>query len=216
MNSFLNYAKSLLEYFVKTFITLYGKENASSNVYLLHLHEDTIKFGTLQEFSSFPFENYLQSILKMVRKNDKVLEQIVCQISEQNFYLNDSKKVTTINKLHNLHYNGPLINNLNSYLDFQTCKQFSKVTFENYTLKTDEPDNCCCLTDGSIIIIKNFVSKDKDIVVIGRNYQSYIDFYSEPCKSAKLGIYLVNNLGNLQMWNLERTVHKCLKLKYKD
>lgn len=141
MNNFLDYAKSLLEYFVKTFITLYGKENTSSNIHnLLHLLEDAIKFGTLQEFSFFPFENYLQSILKMVRKNDKVLEQIVCRISEQNFCFNNSQKIT-ISKLHNLHFNGPLINNLNSYSDFQTCKHFSKVTFENYTLKRDEPDN---------------------------------------------------------------------------
>jgi len=31
MELYLDYAKSLLEYFVKTFIILYGKENASHN-----------------------------------------------------------------------------------------------------------------------------------------------------------------------------------------
>lgn len=183
----------------------------------MHLHDDAIKFGTLQEFSAFPFENYLQSILKMVRKNDKVLEQIVCRIIEQNFSVNDNQKLKIVsNKLHNPHCNGPLINNLNSYSNFQTCKQFSKVTFENYTLKTDEPDNCCYLSDGAIIIVKNFVSNDKDIFVIGHKYKSFIDFYSEPCRSSKLGIYLVDNLGNLQMWNIAQIVCKCLKLKYKN
>lgn len=153
----------------------------------------------------------------MIRKNDKVLEQIVCRISEQNFCTNDNQKLKIVNsKLHNPHFNGPLVNNLNSRLDFQTCKQFNMVTFENYTLKTDEPDNCCCLTDGTIIIIKNFVSSDKDIFVIGHKYKSLIDFYSEPCRSSKLGIYLVDNLGNLQMWNLKQIAYKYLKLNYKN
>lgn len=75
MNCYSQYAKSLLEYFVNTFIILYGKENASINIHnLLHLYDDAVKFGTLQEFSAFPFENYLQTILKMIRKNDKILE----------------------------------------------------------------------------------------------------------------------------------------------
>lgn len=218
MSCYSNYAKSLLEYFVKTFIILYGKENASNNIHnLLHLHDDIIKFGTLQEFSAFPFENYLQSILKMIRKNDKVLEQIVCRISEQNSCASNNKKLKIMNnKLHSPHFNGPLIDNLNLHSDFQTCKQFNKVTFENYFLKTDEPDNCCSLKNGVIIIIKNFISNDKDSFVIGHKYKSVNDFYSEPCISSKLGIYLVDNPGNLQMWNLEQIAYKCLKLKYKN
>jgi len=55
---------------------LYGKENISHNIHnLLHLSKAE-EFGTLQEFSAFPFKSYLQSILK-IRKNDKSLEQIV-------------------------------------------------------------------------------------------------------------------------------------------
>ena len=52
MSCYADYAKSLLKYFVKTFIILYGKENASTNIHnLLHLHDDVIKFGTLQELT---------------------------------------------------------------------------------------------------------------------------------------------------------------------
>jgi len=88
MKLYVEYAKLLIQYFVKTFIILYGKENVSHNIHnLLHLSDEAKKFGTLQEFSAFPFENYLQSILKLIRKNDKPLEQIVRRISEQNFIL---------------------------------------------------------------------------------------------------------------------------------
>lgn len=78
---YLDFAKLLLRYYVETFIILYDKENASHNTHnLLHLCDDVKKFGPLQKFSAFPFENYMQSILKMIRKNDKPLEQIVCRI----------------------------------------------------------------------------------------------------------------------------------------
>jgi len=144
INCYSDYPKSLLEYFVNTFIILYGKENASSNIHnLLHLHDDAIKFGTLKEFSAFPFENYLQSILKMIRKNDKILKQTVCQISEKNSYVNSNQELkiktkikTKVNcALNNLHFNSPFVN-LNLHSNFHTCNQFNKVTFKNYTLKT--------------------------------------------------------------------------------
>lgn len=218
MDCYSNYAKSLLKYFVNTFIILYGKENASINIYnLLHLHNDAVKFGTLQKFSTFPFENYLQSILKMIRKNDKVSEQIVCRINEQNSCINGNQQLNVVNnELHNLHFNGPLVNDMNSHPNLHTCNQFSKVTFKNYSLQTEEPDNCCSLIDGTIIVIRNFASDNKGTFVIGHKYKSLTDFYSEPCKSSKLGIYLVNDIGNLQMWNLEQIAYKCLKLKYKN
>jgi len=52
-----SYAQELLEFFVKTYITLYGSQFVSHNVYnLIHLAADTLKFGCLDQFSSFPFE----------------------------------------------------------------------------------------------------------------------------------------------------------------
>lgn len=134
---YLNYAKLLLQYYVETFIILYGKENASHNTHhLLHLCDDVKKFGSLQKFSAFPFENYMQSILKMIRKNDKPLEQIVCRISEQNNYMNPNLNIKQHNKPHllNPHFNGPLINCHN-------YNQFSKVVFEKFILTNKEPDN---------------------------------------------------------------------------
>lgn len=209
---YLEYAKLLLRYYIETFISLYGKENASHNTHhLLHLCDDVKKFGTLQQFSAFPFENYMQSILKMVRKSDKPLEQIVCRISEQNNYINPNLNTKQCNKpqLLNPHSNGPLINCRN-------CNQFSKVVFDKFLLTTKEPDNCCCLLDGSIIIISNFASNDENNIIIGNKYKTLKDFYINPCKSSKLDIYKVCDLGNLQIWNLDQVAHKCIRLKYKN
>lgn len=110
-----------------------------------------------------------------------------------------------------MHFN-PLVNDINSH----SINQFSKITFKNYTLKTEEPDNCCSLIDGTIVVVRNFASNNKNTFVIGHKFKSFTDFYSESCKSSKLSIYLVNDLGNLQMWNLEQIAYKYLKLKYKN
>ncbi|XP_071652770.1 uncharacterized protein [Temnothorax longispinosus] len=209
---YLDYAKLLLRYYVETFIILYGKENASHNTHnLSHLCDDVKKFGILQNFSAFPYENYMQSILRMIRKNDKPLEQIVCRISEQNNYINPNLNLIQCNKpqLLNPHFNGPLINCHN-------YNQFAKIVFEKFLLTNKEPDNCCCLLDGSIVTILNFASNNENIIVIGKKYKTPKDFYTEPCKSSKLNIYKVRDLGNLQTWNLNQIANKCVRLKYKE
>ncbi|XP_011688765.1 PREDICTED: uncharacterized protein LOC105450548 [Wasmannia auropunctata] len=214
---YLDYAKLLLQYYVETFISLYGKENVSHNTHhLLHLCDDVKKFGPLQEFSAFPFENYMQSILKMIRKHDKPLEQIVCRISEQNNYINPNVNITSAQmvqcnkpQLLNPHFNGPLVNCHN-------YNQFNKIVFKKFVLTIKEPDNCCCLLDGSIIVIQNFATNNENTIVIGNKYKTLKDFYTKPCQSSKFDIYEVCNLGNLQIWNLDQIANKCVRLKYKN
>lgn len=47
----LNYADLLLKWFVKSFSIIYGKQYTSHNVHcLIHLKEDVLKFGTLDEY----------------------------------------------------------------------------------------------------------------------------------------------------------------------
>ncbi|KAJ8963598.1 hypothetical protein NQ314_005497 [Rhamnusium bicolor] len=76
----LDYAHSLFCYFVKTFVILYGQENCSHNIHnLLHICNDSKNFGILSNFHAFPFENYMQDIKKMLRKNEKPLQQIICR-----------------------------------------------------------------------------------------------------------------------------------------
>lgn len=65
LKSYQTYAKSLLKYFVESFGTLYGIQYMSHNIYnLLHICDDTTSFRILDNFSAFPFENYLSSVKK--------------------------------------------------------------------------------------------------------------------------------------------------------
>ncbi|CAN8028629.1 unnamed protein product [Ixodes persulcatus] len=63
---FLCYAERLLVFFVRTYISIYGESAVSHNVHgLIHLGQDVRTHGPLEMWSSFPFENFMQSMKKM-------------------------------------------------------------------------------------------------------------------------------------------------------
>ncbi|KAL6420793.1 hypothetical protein ACFW04_013768 [Cataglyphis niger] len=60
---YTDYGRSLIQYFVKTFIILYSKDQVSYNVHnLLHICDDVEIFRTLDQFSAF--ERSLQQIIR--------------------------------------------------------------------------------------------------------------------------------------------------------
>lgn len=82
-DSYLNYANELLQYFVKTFETIYGRQHISHNVHgLLHLTDDYQLYGPLDNCSAFPFENFMKELKSKVRKHEKPLEQLINRYSE--------------------------------------------------------------------------------------------------------------------------------------
>lgn len=82
-SQFIEQSENCFKYFFQTFLILYGKDNASHNVHnVLHLANDSRYFGVLDKFSAFYFEHYMSTILNMIRKNDKPLEQIIRRKAE--------------------------------------------------------------------------------------------------------------------------------------
>lgn len=70
----IKYAEDLLKYFVQNFQTLYGVQFMSHNVHnLLHLCDEVRKFSSVDNFSAFPFENFMIQIKKVLRKFEKPL-----------------------------------------------------------------------------------------------------------------------------------------------
>ncbi|CAG9768513.1 unnamed protein product [Ceutorhynchus assimilis] len=201
-----NYASELLEYFVHTFSLLYGQEHCSHNIHnLLHLHADFTKFGPLFNFSAFPFENFMQIILKLVRKQDKPLAQIVFRKSELNDFLYKQESSVDEPTFKSRHFNGPLIDIDEEY------EQFQKVHCQNFLLTVESPDHCCSLKNGNLILIRNILIKKGLPYIIGHRFLNVSDFFTEPIKSSLLGIYLVRNLDKLQQWPLSEITSKCLK-----
>lgn len=83
------FAHTCLAFFVEHFSRLYGPEFVAYNVYgLVHISGDIKQHGILDEFSTFPFENYLANLKKLVRKPDNPLAQIIRRLSEMDNYNN--------------------------------------------------------------------------------------------------------------------------------
>lgn len=77
-NMLASSAKSIMNDFVKQFAYLNGSHFVSHNIHsLIHLCDDYDLYGPLDNISCFKFENYMCGLKKMVRKNDKPLQQVV-------------------------------------------------------------------------------------------------------------------------------------------
>lgn len=83
---YINIARKILDNFIKQFeILLYGRHLISHNVHgLSHICDDYIKFGPLDNCSTFPFENYMSNLKHLIRKPDKPFTQVVKRCNEIN------------------------------------------------------------------------------------------------------------------------------------
>lgn len=73
-SSFLNYANQLLTIFVRDFEVIYGAKYIHHNVHnLLHLTGDVERYGPIDNFSAFRFENHMMKIKKMINPYNKLL-----------------------------------------------------------------------------------------------------------------------------------------------
>lgn len=83
-NHYLNYAKELLEYFVKKAPQIYGETFTTYNIHsLVHISDDVKNYGvSLNELSAFRFENYLQKLKKFVKKAQNPIAQVAKRLFE--------------------------------------------------------------------------------------------------------------------------------------
>ncbi|XP_051165496.1 uncharacterized protein LOC127291123 [Leptopilina boulardi] len=179
----IDYAHDLLTQFVAEFPNVYGKRYVSQNVHnLLHICECVKRFGSLDKFSAFRFENYMLTIKNMVRKGEKPLQQLSRRIGEKEKA--DEGKVTTdfpyntsrIN-LQKQHHDGPLIRETPSNVE-----QFKIMKNEAFTINCNESKNACVLLkDRSFFVVENIVKlKTGKICMIGIKYLAVDKLYDNP------------------------------------
>lgn len=156
----INFAEALLHHFVESFEILYGKHNISHNVHnLLHICSDVRLYGPFDNFSAFRFENYMTFIKRLLRKNEKLLQQLIKRYSEIencNFLFVEHDNNHKTYSCKNLHKNGPIPNNV----DVES--QYLIISNGKFTINCkSSSNNCCLLRNGKCVLIVNIIQKKK-------------------------------------------------------
>ncbi|VEN57599.1 unnamed protein product [Callosobruchus maculatus] len=163
------YAHSLLVHFVKKFIKLYGKQNATYNVHgLLHLAEDAKNLGPLDENSCYLYEAFIKIIKKKLHSFNCPLQQCSNRMSElKQLQPNSSECRNKIKKLGTVHQG---IKELIHPLD---GNKFMTASFFNFTIQTNrKSDNCVMLSSKRVIQVVCFKKEIHDIHIEGHVFVS--------------------------------------------
>lgn len=208
----IKYAEDLLQYFVISFQHLYGPKRVSYNIHnLTHLASDVRKFGHLDKFSAFPFENYIRSIKQLIRKGDKPLQQIVRRLAETEYVNNHVMKLNKSNALQVVerkHLDGPLTDDRNYVLQFRILRAGSL-----YINSHDGRNDCILIEKDVISIVHNFAkTANNHLYVIGEQLSFHKDLFEKPCNSNNLSIGIFRPSGQIKSWSCTKIVAKLCKL----
>lgn len=178
------YCKRLLKHFARESEKLYGGHFITYNVHcLIHLPDDVMRFGPLDKFSSFPFENYLQQLKRRIRRSNNPLAQLVKRLSESSKTLNYCGLKTTPNSviLKQEHKNGPII-------PFENSKeqQFKVAQCDHWRLSRSPPNNCVYLNNENVFLIHNVVERAGIVYLIGRQMSVISSCYESPRNAANI------------------------------
>lgn len=202
-------ASKLLESFVYNFKDKYGAHNVSFNVHsLLHLSEDVMFLRQpLDNYSAFKFENYLQILKKKAKCANKILEQL------NNRYAEEQR----INEIFNTISSNEFISKKNKDGSYES------VIFNDYSLKSSEPDNFVFLGHSETIIriIKIVNVNASAVTVIGTQITNNMSsIFHAPIDSKKLGMFKAgNNLLYSEEKQFEihnRKFKKMIKFQFED
>lgn len=189
---FLRIAEQMLEHFIENFKVYYGKDYISSNIHnLIHVVEEVRKFGILNSFNSYPFENKLYAIKKMVRHGNKPLQQVARRLNERLAIEIDNVRESQLIKY-------PFVKKLQ-----RKCETKHVLHFESYVLSTQK-ENKWFLSDKDHIVELNSISFNNndstEILLNGHRIMNHQNVFDEPLKSSFLDIYKCdsNNINKIK------------------
>ena len=164
---YCQFAHDLLVLFVKHFGQIYGQSMITYNVHgLVHLSEEVKRYDSLDNISCFPFENCLGQLMRMVRKPQSPLQQVIRGLSEQR----RTDPPVTKDQLQYPHSSGPLPRG------YKGCSQFSQLHRPDCIIKTSVGDNCVQI-DDSVGVVRNFCAKGSKTYVVFQQFLHVKNFF---------------------------------------
>ncbi|XP_049294362.1 uncharacterized protein LOC125769615 isoform X1 [Anopheles funestus] len=176
---------SFLQVFVKQFGVIYGPEYISSNIHnLLHIYKEVDQFGPLHTISSYPFENALQRIKRLLRSGPKSLEQTINRLSEiETFQTNKTEEQD----------NYPSVHQRGSSVILHLRKGFC--------LKNDQRNPWFLTKAGKICKYVHAVAHETSVDITAKQLTESIDGFNYPFNSKLINIHQgnLNDLGDVNI-----------------
>ena len=203
-STFNRYAQELLIYFVNCFQRIYGKSQMSFNIHgLLHLADDSARYGPLDSFSAFKFENKLYEFKRLLKSSRQPLQQLQRRLFEK--YSKDSP-IQRPSLIYTMEHNRqPLSKSLVG------CSQYEKMVYHETVFTTKCPDSYCMLKDSRIVRLENIVSGNGQHIIQGTQLLHSGDLYSEPAASSTFQVFrCVAQSQRVQDFDRDSIACKCL------
>ncbi|CAH0554577.1 unnamed protein product [Brassicogethes aeneus] len=172
-------AKKLLNKFVQQYAELYGSEFVTHNVHnLIHISDHTKVHGTLDEFSAFPYENYLQHLKKLFRKSPNALQQVCNRLEEEVSFLGEQRKEA-------FNYSLPILTGeIENFSD--KYKIYKTLRVEDLLIKINGKDNYLMLKSNKFVEVQSIVKKEQFIILVVKSFLEISPLYVNPCESSLL------------------------------
>lgn len=227
-------ARSMINLFIDIYFEFYGQPYVTSNVHnLLHLVDEVEQYGELETFSSYPFENLLGMMKRMIRSGNRPLAQIARRMKEVSRMAENDAEIqltstsapkVVLGRQHST-YNIPenfrsLIND--SIGADEPITFYSEIQMNNeYTLSVMKPGNSWFLTNEKNVarILKVIqTNKTKSVKVLCSEYSRKEIFFIIPFESKFLDIYSIpnNTPTRMRLIDINNVQCKLVCLKYKN
>jgi hypothetical protein len=209
-----DYVQKLLELFITDYAKIYGEKSLVYNIHsLIHLPDDAMRYGALDNISAFPYETYLGKLKKLVRRPQNPVAQIVRRFGEVHHESCNIKSSGISQHLKKRHSSGPLP----SDTGFTVSGQYKECLRDGALLSCKRGDNCY-LVDGNVSLIRNICASPSGVVyVVCERFRSVRSFFTTPLDSAVLGMLLVSQpQGKLKMVEISHVQTKHVLLPVQD
>lgn len=188
-SNFKTVARKLLAEFCTYFPKLYRISSVVSNIHnISHISDEVEEFGSLNDISTYPFENFLHEIKRRVRPSKIPMEQITRRLVELCLDVGGNKEVN----LNVVRYQNAGYPELKYEFKFSNGSvfKFIRVT-KNVSFSTKRAGDRWFLTkNGDIVEMKHAIKSKNSFFISGTPIKDKSNFFSKPYASQKSDIYL--------------------------
>ncbi|CAG7732469.1 unnamed protein product [Allacma fusca] len=196
-DEYLVLAQQLLVKFVEEGKKIYGKEFLVYNIHsLVHVVDDVRRYGALDSYSAWPFENRMQFFKKLLRGKQDPLAQVVRRILEMNVSgILHCAKTSTDNS-----------DNFKVYM----AKGDLRAVYKDHLVSSLHGDNCFLTIDGKIIKVRKILADRTSKVGLEKmcleaNVLQTSEFKQYPVCSSKL-----------QVFSCSKDIVKLIKISFRE